>query len=254
MIGAVAAEQRNTGARHRQGAGAFDVIVPASHAAVADAHDRKIGVVAGPGPCVVHIEGIAVADRIPRADLGVPGVVPGRRQSGREADDPGCANRLVGIGLAPAVVAVDSLVVVADPDLPAAGGQDMPDTVAEHPLSDDLPVRVVQHPVAVRAVAPPPTPSPGHQELAAGHGLHGDMRQPQIRDRDDRCQVRRVHRDAHGHRAGRGRIRETGPGSRDGRGGQASRPSGAVHTATASPTGPIDAQTRTSTSGASRMP
>ncbi len=35
---------------------------------------------------------------------------------------------------------------------------------------------------------------------------------------------------------------------------KASRPSGAVHTATASPTGPIDAQTRTSTSGASRMP
>jgi hypothetical protein len=107
------------------------------------------------------------------------------------------------------------LIEVADPDLPVAGGQDMPDTIAEHALSDDLPVRVAEHPVAIRAVAAPPAPGPGHQELAAGHRLHGDMRQRQIRDRRDRRQVRRVHRDARRHRAGRGRIRETRPGRRD---------------------------------------
>ena len=52
----------------------------------------------------------------------------------------------------------------------------------EHAVGDDLPVRVVEHPVAIRAVAAPPAPGPGHQELAAGHGLHGDIRQRQVRD------------------------------------------------------------------------
>ena len=219
MIGAVAAEQRDPGARHRQGAGAFDVVVPAGHGVIADAHDREIGVIAGPGARVVHVEGIAVTDRIPRADLGVSRVVPDGLQPGREPDDPVGADRLFGAVLAPAVVAVDSLVEVADPDLPVAGGQDMPDPVAEHALSHDLPVGVVEHAVAVRAVAAPPAPGPGHQEPAAGHGLHGDMRERQVRDRGDRCQFRRVHRDPRGHRPGRGRIRETRPGSRDRRRG-----------------------------------
>ena len=57
MIGAVAAEQRDPGARYRQGAGAFDVVVPAGHGAIADTHDREIGVIAGPGAHVIHVEG-----------------------------------------------------------------------------------------------------------------------------------------------------------------------------------------------------
>jgi hypothetical protein len=76
--------------------------MPAGHRVVADAHNREIGVIAGPDAPFVHVEGIAVTDRIPRADLGVPGVVPDRLQSGREPDDPGCADRLVGAGLSPA--------------------------------------------------------------------------------------------------------------------------------------------------------
>ena len=107
MIGAVAAEQRDTGTRDRQGAGACDVVMPAGHGVIADAHNREIGVIAGPDAPLVHVEGIAVTDRIPRADLGAPGVVPDRLQSGREPDDPGCAGRLAGAGLAPAVVAVN---------------------------------------------------------------------------------------------------------------------------------------------------
>ena len=107
MIGAVAAEQRDTGTRDRQGAGTFGVVMPAGHGVIADAHNREIGVIAGADAPLVHIEGIAVTDRIPRADLGVPGVVPDRLQSGGELDDPGCADRLVGAGLAPAVVAVN---------------------------------------------------------------------------------------------------------------------------------------------------
>jgi len=44
------------------------------------------------------VEGIAVTDRVPRADLGVLRVVPGRLQAGGEPDDPVRADRLVGIG------------------------------------------------------------------------------------------------------------------------------------------------------------
>ena len=69
----------------------------------------------------------------------------------------------------------------------------MPDTVAEHMLGDDLPVRVVEHRVAVRAVAAPPAPGPGHQEPAPGHRLHGDMRQRRARDPGSRCQLRGMH-------------------------------------------------------------
>lgn len=79
--------------------------MPAGHGTVADAHDWEIGVVAGPGVRVIDVEGIAIADRIPWPDLGVFGVVPGRLQSGREPDDPVRANRLLAIGLTPAVVA-----------------------------------------------------------------------------------------------------------------------------------------------------
>src|SRR5437763_99701 len=66
-IRAVAAEQRDTRACHRQGTGAPDVIVPAGHGTVADTHDREIAVVAGPAARVIDVEGIAVADRVPRA-------------------------------------------------------------------------------------------------------------------------------------------------------------------------------------------
>ena len=116
-VWAVAAEQRDAGACHGQGPGAFDLVVPAGHGVLADAHDREITVVAGPGAGVVDVEGGAVADRLPRADLGVPGVVPGGFQCGGEPDDPVRADRLLGVRLAPAVVAVDSLVEVSGPDL-----------------------------------------------------------------------------------------------------------------------------------------
>src|SRR5690348_65806 len=65
-VRAVAPEQRDTRARRRQGAGALDFVVPAGHGAVADAHDREIAVVAGPGARVIDVEGVAVADRVPR--------------------------------------------------------------------------------------------------------------------------------------------------------------------------------------------
>jgi hypothetical protein len=58
-------------ARHRQDTGAPDFVVPAGHGTVADAHDREIAVVAGPGARVIDVEGITVADRVPRADLAV---------------------------------------------------------------------------------------------------------------------------------------------------------------------------------------
>src|SRR6266568_8261574 len=137
MVGAVAAEQRDAGTCHRQGAGAFDVVVPAGHGAVADAYDREIGVVAGPGARVVDVEGIAVADRVPRPDLGVFRVVPGGLQIGGEADDPVRPDWLRAITQTPAVVPVDALVEVAGPDLAGAGGQHMRDPVAEHMLRDD---------------------------------------------------------------------------------------------------------------------
>ncbi len=66
IIGALAARQRDPGARHRQGSGAPDVVVPAGHDTVADAHDREIGVVAGPGARVIDVKGIAIVDRLPR--------------------------------------------------------------------------------------------------------------------------------------------------------------------------------------------
>ncbi len=91
----------------------------------------------------------------------------------------------------------------------------MLDAVAEHMLRDGLPVHVVEHRVAVRAVAAPPAPGPGHQEPAPGHRLHGDMRQPQLLDPRHRRQLRGMHRDPRGHRPGRARIRERGPASRD---------------------------------------
>src|SRR6266581_7982746 len=117
-IRAVAAEQRDTRACHRQGAGAPDVVVPAGHGAVADAHDREIAVVAGPGARVIDVEGIAVADRVPRTDLGVLREMPGGLQVGGEPDDPVRAHWLLALSPAPAVVAVDSFVEIADPDLP----------------------------------------------------------------------------------------------------------------------------------------
>jgi hypothetical protein len=43
IIGAVTTEQSDPGARHCQGTGAFDVIVPASHGTIADTHDWEIG-------------------------------------------------------------------------------------------------------------------------------------------------------------------------------------------------------------------
>jgi len=84
----------------------------------------------------------------------------------------------------------------------------MLDSVAEHMIRDDLPVRVVEHRVAVRAVTAPPAPGPGHQEPVPGHRLHGDMRQRQVLDPHNRCQLRGVHRDARVRRPGRTRIRE----------------------------------------------
>ena len=126
-VGSVAAGQRNMGARHRQRAGAFDVVVPAGHGTVADAHDREVGVVAGPGARVVDVEGVAAADRVPRADLGVFRVVPDGLQAGGEADDPVRADRLLALSPASAVVAVDALVEVPGPDLPGVGGQQMRD-------------------------------------------------------------------------------------------------------------------------------
>ncbi len=47
MAGAVAAEQRDTGAHHRQGAAALMSLCQPFMAAIADVHDREIGVIAG---------------------------------------------------------------------------------------------------------------------------------------------------------------------------------------------------------------
>jgi hypothetical protein len=77
---------------------ARDVVVPAGHGVIADAHDRGVGVVAGPGARVVDVEGVAVADRVPRPDLGVLRIVPGGLQAGGEPDDPVRADRLIGSG------------------------------------------------------------------------------------------------------------------------------------------------------------
>ena len=96
------------GTCHCQGAGAGDVVVPAGHGAVADAHDREVGVVAGPGAGVIDVEGVAVADRVPRPDLGVLRVVPGGLQIRGEPDDPVGADRLCAVGPSPAVVAVNA--------------------------------------------------------------------------------------------------------------------------------------------------
>src|SRR5437588_344563 len=82
-----------------------------------------------PGARVIDVEGIAVADRVPRADLGVLRVVPDRFQAGGEPDDPVRAHRLLALSPAPAVVAVDSFVEIADPDLPGAGSQHVRDPV-----------------------------------------------------------------------------------------------------------------------------
>ena len=101
VVGPVAAEQRDTVARHRQGTGAFDVVVPAGYGTVADAHDWEVGVVAGPGARVIDVEGVAVADRVPRADLGIFRVMPGGLQIGGEPDDPISADRFLAISPAP---------------------------------------------------------------------------------------------------------------------------------------------------------
>ena len=101
----------------------------AGHGIIADAHDREVGVVAGPGARVIDVEGIAVADRVPRADLGVLRVVPGGLQIMGEPHDPVRAHRLLALSPAPAVVAVDSFVEIADPDLPGAGSQHVRDPV-----------------------------------------------------------------------------------------------------------------------------
>ena len=159
------------------------------------------------------------ATAFPRADLGVFRVMPDGLQVRGEADDPVRADRLLALSPSPAVVPVNALVEVAGPDLAGAGGQHMRDPVAEHMLRDDLPVRVVENRVAVRAAGPPPAPSPGHQEPAAGHRLDSDMRECQVRDRRDRCQFRGVHGDARGHRPGRGRDRGMTPCQRDSRRG-----------------------------------
>jgi hypothetical protein len=55
-------------------------------------------------------------------DLGVCGIVPGSFQPGREPDDRICADRLLAVGLAPAVVTANTLVEVPGPDLAGAGG------------------------------------------------------------------------------------------------------------------------------------
>ncbi len=91
----------------------------------------------------------------------------------------------------------------------------MPDPVAEHVLGDNLPVRVVEHPITIRAVGAPPGSGSHDQEPVPGHGLHGDVSQRQRRDRRDRSQVRGVDRDARVCRPGRARIRERSPASRD---------------------------------------
>jgi hypothetical protein len=124
----------------------------------------------------------------------------------------------------------------------------MPDTVAEHALSHDLPVRVVEHPVAIRAVAAPPAPGPGHQERAAGHGLHGDMASARsvIGVTAARSGVCTVIRAATG-RAAAGSGKHA-PAAETVVEVTAPRPSGAVHTAATSLAGPTDAQTRTSPS------
>ena len=49
-------------------------------------------------------------------------------------------------------------------------------------LRDDLPVRAVEHRIAVRALGPPPAPGPDQQEPVPRHGLHGGMSQSQILD------------------------------------------------------------------------
>ncbi len=84
----------------------------------------------------------------------------------------------------------------------------MRDAVAEHMVRDDLPVRAVEDRVAVRVAAAPPAPGPGHQDPVPGHRLHGDMRQRQVLDPRNRCQLRGMQGDARGHRPGRIRIRE----------------------------------------------
>jgi len=115
-------------------------------------------------------------------------------------------------------------------------------------LRDDLPVAVVEDRVAVRAIGPPPAPAPATRNLLPGIGctvICASVRSAigVTAATSGVCTVMRAAtgRDAPG-------SGNDAPAAETVVEVTASRPSGVVHTATTSPAGPTDAQTRTSPS------
>ena len=130
----------------------------------------------------------------------------------------------------------------------------MPDTIAEHTLGDDLPVRVVEHPLRSG-------PSRRHRHLAPatrnwppgiGCTVICDSARSAIGVTAARSGVCTVMRAATG-RAAAGSGKHA-PAAETVVEVTAARPSGLAHTATISSYGPIDAQTRTSPSRPPRTP
>src|SRR5262249_25132733 len=119
-VGTVAAVEGygRVGRRQRPDA-VGDGVAPAGDGASLDSHDRKVGVVAGPGGVAGQVERVAVADRAPWV-VGGSRVAPVGLQVRCEAHQPGRAERPRRPRIAPSVVAVYAFVEVADPDVAGA--------------------------------------------------------------------------------------------------------------------------------------
>jgi len=121
VVGAVATVEGGPGAADRKGFDAGDVVVPAGELAFTDAHDREVGVVAGPGCGSVDVQCVAVADAAIWVVSG--GIAPDGLEIYGETRQPTSAERRRASGSAPAVVPVDAFVEIPDPwrSAPRAG-------------------------------------------------------------------------------------------------------------------------------------
>ena len=138
-IGAIAAGEQNLCAVHCNRVGTADLRAPHTRVAITHAHEREVAVVVSPRGRVGHVQGIAIVDE---TQFGWWSVLPEPSAPAIEANQPGRADRLGVRVITPAIVPIDALVKIANPDVPGGCRLDVLDPVSEHELPSKLAERI----------------------------------------------------------------------------------------------------------------